>query len=110
MEDGALAFLGYVALVWLVVWMASSHRLGQFIIWLDQGLNIFIGSGWADETPSCYFKRRGGWREDATNILFFWQKDSFGRRDHCERALRAEKNRRHMPPELRDELIKELAT
>jgi hypothetical protein len=76
-------------------------RLYQLVVCYDQVLNVFIGSGWADETPSCYFRRVGGWRERATNRLFFWQKDATGKRNHCERALASERARRHLPPELR---------
>lgn len=91
------ASLGVVS----VAVLATTRRGRQFVIWLDQGLSIFIGSGWSDETPSCFYHRVGGWRERAVNRLFWWQKDEHGRRNHCQRAWLAEKARRHLPPELR---------
>ena len=92
----------YASVSVLVVLILYNTRRGrQFVIWLDHGLGIFIGSGWADETPSCYYHRVGDWRERAVNLLFWWQKDANGRRNHCERAYNAELARRHMPPELR---------
>ena len=87
-------------LCWLV--LANTRRGRQFVIWLDQGLSFIIGSGWADETPSAYYHRRGDWRERAVNLLFWWQKDAQGRRNHCERAWLAEYERRHIPPEMRE--------
>ena len=92
----------WVAGVCLFLGVTLTTRRGrQFWVWIDQGLSIVIGSGWADETPSCYYHRRGDWTERAANLLFFWQKDEKGQRNHCYRAWVSERDRRHMPPELR---------
>lgn len=97
LETPPSAFFAVAAFAFLM----ATGRLRQFVIWLDQGLSIFIGSGYADETLSSYYHRVGGWRERAVNLLFFWQKDERGIRNHCERAWMAEKQRRHMPQEMR---------
>jgi hypothetical protein len=67
----------------------------QLLIAIDQLLNVLIGSGWADETLSAFFHRRGGWRRTVINWMFFWQND------HCLQAHRSEIDRRHLPPEYR---------
>lgn len=69
------------------------RRLLNFLIWLDQGLNVFIGSGFCDETLSAMAHRKGGWRRDVINGLFFWQED------HCEASYYSEIERRHLPAE-----------
>lgn len=101
-RDWELTFWCLAGFALFVVITLNTRRGRQFWVWIDQGLSIVIGSGWADETPSCYYHRRGDWTERAVNRLFFWQKDPYGRRNHCERAWFAEKHRRHMPPEMRD--------
>ena len=76
-------------------------KLEQVGIAFDQFVNTLCG-GWADETLSCRAWRQ---REKKTHwavtrrvidALFFWQKD------HCKTAYESELQRRHLPPELRD--------
>jgi valyl-tRNA synthetase len=75
-------------------------RLKQTAIALDQFLNTFIGSGWADETLSAYYFRRRHMLRPAVDILFFWQKN------HCEKSYLNEKERLQLPPEYR--VVKEV--
>lgn len=75
----------------------------QFLIALDQLVNTLFG-GYADETLSAraYRRRLHGWHNvySFINILFFWQKD------HCESAFLSELERRQLPVEYRDVLVK----
>lgn len=72
----------------------------QILIAIDQFVNACLG-GWADETLSCRAwrqrekKRRWKIMRRVIDALFFMQKD------HCKTAYESEKNRRHLPPELR---------
>ncbi len=75
--------------------MNLKRRLWNLILWIDQGLNVLIGSGYCDETLSAYAHRKGDWRRSFINGLFFWQGD------HCQIAFLSEMNRRHLPPEYR---------
>ncbi len=75
--------------------MKLKARLWNLLLWVDQGLNVLIGSGFCDETLSAYAHRKGDWRRYAINALFFWQGD------HCQDAFLVEMNRRHLPPEYR---------
>ncbi len=75
--------------------MNLKRRLWNLILWVDQGLNVLIGSGFCDETLSAYAHRKGGHLRNAINALFFWQDD------HCADAYLSELNRRHLPPEYR---------
>lgn len=79
----------------------------QLPIAVDQCLNTLIyarheGFGRADETLSARAwrlrenKRWGAFRA-LIDVLFFWQKDEFGRRAHCEQAFVSEVARRHLP-------------
>lgn len=68
----------------------------HLLIAFDQFANAILG-GWPDETLSAYAWRKQDWRCKAINALFFWQKN------HCRASYESEKNRRHLPPELRDE-------
>jgi hypothetical protein len=88
--------------LFVLILLASTKRGRQLLIAVDQALNVVFGSGYADETLSSYFHRRADWRERAVNLLFWWQKDAHGKRNHCERAWMSEQQRRHQPPELRD--------
>lgn len=80
------------------------HYLLQVLIAFDQLVCTLIG-GWADESLSSYAWRleRAGklwgriWRPVAD--WFFWQ--FFNDFNHCEKAYLAERNRAHLPPELR---------
>jgi hypothetical protein len=92
---------GSVPISSLLAWMLLTWRGRQFALWIDQGLNVLFGSGYCDETLSAYFHRRADWREKAVNLLFFWQKDEFGQRNHCYRAWLSEFQRKHMPREYR---------
>lgn len=88
-----------------------------FIDWLlqlalaaDQFLSVCLfflpGGCWADETLSarawrCRDLAPFTYLQPAIDRLFFWQKDEHGLRNHCERSFRSERQRRHLPPELR---------
>jgi hypothetical protein len=74
----------------------------QFLTAIDQVVNTMLG-GWADETLSSRayrMEQKGhkywGWTASAINKLFFWQSN------HCRGAYRDERERRHLPPEIRD--------
>ena len=76
------------------------------LIWLDQGANVLI-YGTPDETISArayrnskhHQKPRWVQAEKFINLLFFWQKDNQGNRNHCERAYIAELERKQYPRE-----------
>jgi hypothetical protein len=73
--------------------------LWNVLIALTQLLNALIG-GFCDETTSSrahrqQHKRRWRLARRAINAVFFWQDD------HCRIAWQSEKERRHLPPELR---------
>lgn len=76
----------------------------QLLIALDQLLNTLIPGGMADETLSARAhrmrmkkQRLWGWTANAIDMLFFWQKDDKGRRNHCYQSYLSEKERRHLP-------------
>lgn len=77
-----------------------SRRCKQILIAIDQLVNAICG-GWADETiSSVAWRKRGECKQwellrCAIDTLFFWQKD------HCRCAYESEKERQHLPPELR---------
>ena len=77
-----------------------SRRCKQIPIAIDQLVNAVCG-GWADETiSSVSWRKRGEGKQwellrCIIDALFFWQKD------HCRCAYESEKERRHLPPELR---------
>lgn len=77
-----------------------SRRVTQIPIALDQLVNTIFG-GWADETiSSVAWRKRNdnrGWAllRKVIDAIFFWQTD------HCESSYESEKERRHLPPELR---------
>lgn len=90
---------------------SAPHWLLQFLIWLDQGLNLivtpFSRSAWADETLSsrAYRASRDGkpfgfWRR-VIDILFFWQRLPEGVNGHCHAAYLSERHRHQLPPEMR---------
>lgn len=87
-------------------------RVVGFGIWLTQGLNTLLG-GWPDESLSSrsyrMAKTKASWRpvQSFINLLFFWQKDSKGQRDHCRRAFYEESLRQHLPLVLRDRVGEE---
>lgn len=75
----------------------------QLLIAIDQVLNVLLG-GLADETLSARAHRMRmkrqkywGWTADFIDLLFFWQKDEQGKRNHCERSYESEISRRHLP-------------
>ena len=70
-------------------------RLWHLLIWFDQGVNVIVGSGYADEMYSSFAHRKGGTIRRIVNALFFWQKD------HCLDAFQTELQRRQLPPEYR---------
>ena len=75
-------------------------RLEQIPIAIDQLINTLFG-GWADETISSVAWRKRhegkGWAilRRVIDTLFFWQET------HCRSAYESERQRRHLPPELR---------
>lgn len=75
--------------------MSILARLWNLLLWIDQGLNVLIGSGWPDEMLSAYAHRKGGWRRTFINGLFFWQED------HCRDAYWTERNKKQLPFEYR---------
>lgn len=85
--------------------------LKQFLIAFDQLINTLVwdtvfGWGHADETLSARAWRLSarhpdtwGRFENAINAVFFWDKDTHGRRAHCYLSYLAELQRRHLPEE-----------
>lgn len=85
----------------------------QASIAFDQLVNTCVWSkaeGWghADETLSARawrlserFPQTWGIFEYVVNLVFFWEKDTEGNRNHCYRAYLSEKERRHFPKEYR---------
>lgn len=78
----------------------------QILLAVDQLGNALLG-GWADETLSsrAYRMQHSGkfWKftRKAIDTLFFFQKD------HCHEAYLSELHRKHMPPDLREDELKE---
>jgi len=73
----------------------------QFLIAIDQLVNVLLG-GWADETISARCHREGRKRcEWWINLLFFWQTNDKGERNHCEQCFYHEKARMDCPLEYR---------
>jgi hypothetical protein len=75
------------------------QRALQFVIVIDQCLNVLIGSGYADETLSAYAHRtreKSPWRSRSINAVFFWQED------HCRAAWESERDRKHFPISYRE--------
>lgn len=76
----------------------------QIAIAFDQFVNACCG-GWADETLSCRAwrqrerKRHWAITRRVIDALFLWL---FHQKDHCQTAYESELQRRHLPPELRD--------
>lgn len=70
-------------------------RLVQVIIAIDQLVNALAG-GWADETLSSRAYRESPRIEKFINALFFWDKD------HCYESYVSEQLRSQLPPELRN--------
>lgn len=80
------------------------HYVLQVLIAFDQLLCTFIG-GWADESLSSYawrLERAGKWWgrlwRPMTDWFFYVLT---GQTDHCYQSYLAERNRAHLPPELR---------
>lgn len=78
--------------------------LRQILLAFDQLLNTLIPGGMADETLSARAHRmreKGqsvwGWTADFIDLIFFWQKDEEGKRNHCQRSYQSEKERKHFP-------------
>ena len=72
----------------------------QVLIAFNQLINALF-SGWADETLSarCYREKR--WFRHVIDLLFFWHKNSEGKRNHCEQCYRHERERKDLPEEYR---------
>jgi hypothetical protein len=71
----------------------------QLLIAFDQLVNTLLG-GWADETLSARCYRTRSCFEPMINLLFFWQPD------HCQQAWQWELDRRDLPVEYRELLLK----
>ena len=91
------------------------HNFWQTIISIDQFVhcfgfliisifcffkNILKPKVWADETLSSHcwrwhINQIRDWPYKLIDIIFFWEKD------HCKNSYESERNRRHLPPELR---------
>lgn len=71
------------------------NKFKQFLIAFDQVINVIVGSGWADETLSCYYYRTN----KITNIRIV---DFIFGKDHCLNAYLAELNRQQFPPDSRE--------
>lgn len=69
----------------------------QFLISIDQVLNVLFGSGWADETLSAYAWRTRNKSSLSRFIdcLFFWDEH------HCLESYESERKRLQLPPEYR---------
>lgn len=83
------------------------HNILQLFIGVDQLIHITLGTiflprenHYCDETMSSFayrlYRDRGykHWYR-LINHLFFWQKD------HCREAYESERDRNHLPPEMR---------
>lgn len=77
----------------------------NLFIAIDQLINAVFG-GWSDETMSSHAYRL--WRDEKPwgyvlkplyDALFVWQAWDL---NHCERAYVKERDRVHLPPEMRD--------
>lgn len=91
--------------------MASAVK--QFAVSVDQTMNTLWyihgeGFGMADEMISARAMRAHlqGLIDDkvmnAINMLFFWQRNEQGVRNHCHRAWRSEWDRNQLPNHYRD--------
>ena len=72
----------------------------QVLVAYDQLINTFF-QGWADESMSCRSYRKrvedgNEFWEKIINRFFFWEKD------HCYLSYLSEKERRQLPPALRN--------
>lgn len=79
-------------------------QLHQMVVAFDQFLNTCIPGGMADETLSARAHRMRekkqkywGWTANAIDLLFFWQKDEQGNRNHCKTSYESEVNRSQLP-------------
>lgn len=70
-------------------------RIYQFLICLDQCLNVLVGSGFADETLSAYAWRKQGMWIKVIDTLFWFDKD------HCYKSYLSEMYRKQYPKEYR---------
>lgn len=77
--------------------------LKSIAIAFDQLVNAVFG-GKPDETLSARAHRMRqkqqrvwGWTANAIDLLFFWQKDEQGNRNHCKTSYESEVKRRHLP-------------
>lgn len=88
---------------------AWKHWLYQLFIAVDQLLNVLVTplrrGAWADETLSARAWRMeqagkpwGRFWRPVIDWLFAWQRAEGG---HCQRAYLRERQRMHLPPELR---------
>ncbi|MDR0326694.1 MAG: hypothetical protein LBI05_00195 [Planctomycetaceae bacterium] len=73
----------------------------NLLIALDQLANTVYG-GYPDGTLSARSYREKRWSERWINLLFFWQTDEKGKRNHCEQCYQHEKARMDLAPEYRD--------
>ena len=76
----------------------------QILVAFDQLINTLIPGGMVDETLSARAHRARAkdqpvwwWTAYAIDLIFFWQKDSHGVRNHCKASYESEVKRRHLP-------------
>jgi hypothetical protein len=73
----------------------------NLLIALDQLANAVYG-GYPDETLSARSYREKRWSMGIIDLLFFWQTDGAGKRNHCEQCYKYEKERMDLAPEYRN--------
>lgn len=80
------------------------------MIVLDQAINAVVLRGWPDETLSsrCWRLSRSGrrqWPRRLIDCLFFWDRDKG--KGHCELSFESEREMRQLPPECREERVRQ---
>ena len=82
--------------------VVAKRVMWQFLLWIDQGFNVVTG-GWADETFSArcwrlqYRKNSFRITRKIVDKIFFFSEN------HCYKSYLAEKERKHLPPEYRND-------
>ena len=73
----------------------------NLLIALDQLVNT-VCAGYPDETLSARAYRKKWKLAWYIDLLFFWQTDGGGTRNHCKASYEYEKARMDLPPEYRE--------
>jgi len=73
----------------------------NILIAFDQLANA-VFCGYPDETISARSYREKLWCEWWIDLLFFWDRDESGRRNHCEASYLHEMKRMDLPAEYRE--------